>query len=107
MKRLEAYETLRLALQALSTELKSADLEIFAIEMEFDEAGISYDPALWEEFKSRFPDQASVTASLMLAADFVEAEVIGLRGIDAAISFAIALRRAACNRDDLYKSWSR
>jgi hypothetical protein len=109
LKRSRIYAILRDTLFAYSESLHSVDVEIFAVEMELDTmTGESADPALLSEFNKAFPDDLSVGAALMLAADYVDREIVGLRHIELARSIVRDFRLAACApemRNGNLKGW--
>ena len=87
---------LREALFEYSTLKHSADLEIFAHEMSIDTNGShSADPALLDEFMKIFPETVSLRQCLLLAADYVDAELLQLRHVDAAKEIAEDFRTGA------------
>ncbi len=110
MERVQVYAMLRDTLFAYSEKLHSVDLEIFSIEMELDErTGASADPALLDEFNKAFPERLSASAALILAADYIEREIVGLRRIDLARGLVAEFRVAACSsegRAELLRKWT-
>jgi hypothetical protein len=92
----KAYLLLREALLEYSALKQSVDLEIFAHEMSIDENGAdSADPALLDEFNKIFAETVTLRECLLLAADYVAAELQHLRHIDAAKEVVEDLRAGA------------
>ncbi|SRR5260370_27060427 len=111
MERSRVYTMLRDAVLAYSEKFHSADLEVFAIEMELNSrpgrAGSS-DPALLYEFNKAFPETVSISAALMLASDYIERELVDLRHLDVAKEIVRDFRLAACSpemRTEILKDW--
>lgn len=96
LSRVNVYNALREGLLAYSEQLHSAEIEIFAIEMELDSSsGDSYDPALFDEFQRLVPETVDLAAAFSLAADFIDREVVTLRQVKAAQKIVNDLRVAS------------
>lgn len=109
LQRSRIYAMLRDALFAYSEKLHSLDVEIFAVEMGLNpRRGGSSDPALLDEFNKAFPETVGVSAALLLAADYIEREIVDLRHVDVAKHIVRDVRLAACSpemRTGILKDW--
>lgn len=96
LRRLDVYNRLREGLFAYSEQLHSAEIEIFAIEMEIDSStGDSYDPALFDEFQKLVPETMTLAEAFSLAADYIDREIVTLRHVKAAQKIVNDLRVAS------------
>jgi len=110
LQRSRLYAMLRDALFAYSEKLHSVDVEVFAVEMELDtQRERSADPALLDEFNKAFPETVGASAALMLAADYIEHELVDLRHVAVAKDIVREFRLAACSPEmqtEILKDWT-
>lgn len=96
LRRVDVYNRLREGLFAYSEQLGSAEIEIFAIEMERNlSTGDSYDPALFDAFQRLFPETVTLAEAFALAADYVDREIVTLRHVKPAQKIVNDLRVAS------------
>lgn len=96
-----AFEMLRGLLLQYAEIMSSADVEIFAIEMEMiPGSSDSADPALWDEFSKACAEPLSVRQAISLVAEFVEKELVVLRHVDSAKRIVEDLRAALKSPED-------
>ena len=96
MDQITTFTKLRQSLLAYAMQFRSAELEIFAIEMQMEaDTGLSCDPALFQEFSKNWKGEASLSDAYARAADFVEKELVTLLKIPEASRIVADLRHAS------------
>jgi hypothetical protein len=97
LERLEVYNLVHDCLMAYDEDgLNDVDLELFIYDLEFlPDSEVSSDPALFYQFEKMCPAKLSLEQSYLVAANFVEAELVKLRGAEVGVEFVDRLRHAA------------